>query len=709
MKHPAPEPPGPRLALVVATSTYADPALTQLRAPAQDAAAVADVLADPRIGGFTLTTVLDRSEAEIRRAINTFLTGRHRDDLVVIYLSCHGLQDKRGRLYFAATDTIKTELAATAVESAWLLDRLEECRARRQVLILDCCFSGSFAHTKGVGGADLELDRVLIGAGRGRAVLTASRAGEYSYEGAALPSAITGRSVFTAALVDGLRTGAADSDGDGYITIDEAYTYAADQVAAAGGAQSPQRWLYGAEGQIILARNPHGATVNPAKLPEAVQMALDSPYPDIRLGAVAAVGAWLTSDDAGEIMTAQQILQRVASQDSPLVATKARLLLQATEPETSTRGNPALPTRTASRLPLTIDRPANEAPAYHCARILKKGRDAFLSGVGGIVVFSPDGHLLATASKKTLQLWNPATGEAIGHPLIGHTGTVRAAAFSPDGHLLATGSEDGTVQLWNPATCEAVGHSLTGHTGWVRGVSFSPDGHLLASLSSHATIRLWNPAAREAIDHPLTQHLRGVLGAAFSPDGRLIASIHENTVQLWSAVPGGAIDQPLILHTGRARAVAFSPDGHLLATASTDGAVRLWNPATGEAIGHPLTGHTGWVWAVRFSPDGHLLATASTDGTVRLWNPATGEVIGHPLTGHTGKVQAAAFSPDGRLLATANKKTVQLWNPATGEAIGHPLTGHTRTVQALTFSPDGHLLATASTDGTVRLWRQSSP
>src|SRR5215470_1164439 len=275
--HPAPELPGPRRALVVATTTYADSAFTQLRAPAQDAAEMIDVLADPEIGGFTVTPVLNRPEYEIRRAVGAFLAGRGVDDLVVVYLSCHGVLDARGRLYFAATDTMKAQLNATAVESAWLLDRLEECRARRQVLILDCCFSGAFAQTKGGAEvAEVELERRLGGAGRGRAVLTASRAGEYSYEGEPLPGTATGRSVFTAALVDGLRSGEADRDGTGYISVEDAFAYAADRVKAAGGAQSPQRWLYGAEGEIILARNPRGVVVTAAELPEALRFSLDS-------------------------------------------------------------------------------------------------------------------------------------------------------------------------------------------------------------------------------------------------------------------------------------------------------------------------------------------------------------------------------------------------------------------------------------------------
>ena len=38
--------------------------------------------------------------------------------------------------------------------------------------------------------------------------------------------------------------------------------------------------------------------------------------------------------------------------------------------------------------------------------------------------------------------------------LEGHSDWVRAVAFSPDGHLLASASDDRTVKLWNPTTGE---------------------------------------------------------------------------------------------------------------------------------------------------------------------------------------------------------------------------------------------------------------
>lgn len=238
----------------MAVTDYLDTSLRALRAPAGDAAELRDLLADPEIGGFSVTSVVNERAHQLRVAIEDFLADRDPDDLLLVYLSCHGLVDARRRLYFAARDTFKHRLASSGVESHWLLDQLEDCRARRQVVILDCCFSGAFA--RGAKGDDeMNLGEHLVGEGRGRVVLTASRGSEYSFEGEPLQGDDAPRgSVFTGALIDGIRTGRADTDHDGEISVEDAYAYAFEQVRRSGTQQTPQRWLYGAEGSILLAR-----------------------------------------------------------------------------------------------------------------------------------------------------------------------------------------------------------------------------------------------------------------------------------------------------------------------------------------------------------------------------------------------------------------------------------------------------------------------
>jgi hypothetical protein len=331
---PSPElPPGPRAALVIATGSYADQRLRTLRAPAQDAETLTAVLRDPLIGRFEVTALRDRGVHEVRVGVEDFLATRGREDTVVVYVSCHGLLSPRRRLYFAAADTDHERLASTGLDARWLIECLDECRARRQVVILDCCFSGAFALTKGAQGPQSVGLEEQFGAqdGRGRIVLTASRATEYSYEGDALSEGGAAGSVFTAALVDGLRTGAADQDGDGLISVSDAYGYLYARVQA-GGAQTPQRWIYGGEGEVLLARSSAGITVEPAPLAEDLRAGLQSRYPGMRTAAVEHVAAWLTSPDPARALAARLALQEVAGQDVPAVAQVARALLDRRSP-----------------------------------------------------------------------------------------------------------------------------------------------------------------------------------------------------------------------------------------------------------------------------------------------------------------------------------------------------------------------------------------
>lgn len=109
------------------------------------------------------------------------------------------------------------------------------------------------------------------------------------------------------------------------------------------------------------------------------------------------------------------------------------------------------------------------------------------------VAFSPDGSRIVSGSwDKTIRLWDAATGQQIGKPLIGHRDYVTSVAFSPDGTCLVSGSDDKSIRIWDTLTGEQIGEALLAHTSRVWSVVFSPDCQKLVSGSIDGTTRIWD-------------------------------------------------------------------------------------------------------------------------------------------------------------------------------------------------------------------------
>jgi WD40 repeat protein len=94
--------------------------------------------------------------------------------------------------------------------------------------------------------------------------------------------------------------------------------------------------------------------------------------------------------------------------------------------------------------------------------------------------------------------------------LHGHTAAVSSLAFSPDGRLLASGSLDKSIGLWDTATWEMVGDPLLGHKDEILSVVFNADGKTMASAGHDSGIFLWDVASGTKLREPLQGH-KGVI------------------------------------------------------------------------------------------------------------------------------------------------------------------------------------------------------
>ena len=238
---------------MIGVSEY-EPGLNPLPAAVKDIEALGRVLQDPEMGGFDEVKTLANPEPHaMQLAIETLFDSRAKDDLVLLFFSGHGIKDDAGRLYFASRSTRKNAkenlIRSTAVPASFVHEIMNNSRAKRQAIILDCCFSGAFdlgLQAKDDGSVDL---RTQLGA-EGRVVLTSSSSTQYSFEqqGSDL-------SIYTRYLVEGIETGAGDTNSDGFVSILELHEYAASKVQQEAPAMTPKIIVIKDKGfEIVLAK-----------------------------------------------------------------------------------------------------------------------------------------------------------------------------------------------------------------------------------------------------------------------------------------------------------------------------------------------------------------------------------------------------------------------------------------------------------------------
>lgn len=246
-----------RYAVVIGTGQYdVEAGVKDLPFATNDAKAVARLFRNRRIGQFpehNVILILDGHSQFIQRKLEQIFMRAERDDLVVVYFSCHGDKDKSGDLYLLTHDSRRGLYLTSAIPIAFIKTLMEKTVSRRQVLILDCCFSGAFGKDLIAKGMDetISLDELR---GRGRYVMAATSSIQYAF-----PDERQKYSLFTRFLVEGLETGQADVDQDGLISVKELSEYVEPRVfEASGGSQRPVSWDLEVAGNVFIARSRRG-------------------------------------------------------------------------------------------------------------------------------------------------------------------------------------------------------------------------------------------------------------------------------------------------------------------------------------------------------------------------------------------------------------------------------------------------------------------
>jgi len=296
--------------------------------------------------------------------------------------------------------------------------------------------------------------------------------------------------------------------------------------------------------------------------------------------------------------------------------------------------------------------------------------------------FSPDGKTLATGWTNEIRLLDVKTGKKF-DTLKGHTAEVDFVLYSPDGSMLASASRDQTVRLWDTTTNEQI-HSITIDQGWLRAFSFSPDGNsLMVESETEGLIFLSTTSLEITRTVPLNQ-----IGAryviVFSPDGTFMGinrDFEDPDLYIWHI---SNFEDPITItrENNETDGFDFSPDNKTIAVIREDlnreipGELQLWDIPSRKMLYSEQLDYTasdaisGYFITVAFSPDSKALAYTAGE-YFNLLNIDTGQITPFETLEDRKRfhVSTIVFSPDGVQIAVSITDFAMLWDAQSGDLL----------------------------------------
>jgi uncharacterized caspase-like protein len=680
----------------------------------------------------------------VSTSLNQLTAAARSHDTILFYFSGHGvIEQTTQQAVLCLSDTQNDALLDTGLRMQTLLQQLEACAARYQLLWLDACHSGSLI-LRGAKGVDeptaigsfeptAQLVKVLrsrAAQSRGFYALLSCDERQRSWE---FPELAHG--VFTYYLIQGLRGEAADHEG--VIEADALYRYVYQQTVQYIEQKNNQLRLLNDEMKLRQENllYPEYPLQTPKRIIEGVGEVILGLIPETATQSVPSstlVVSRHVSDRPVEHW--ENIPNFVSSEVSaPVIEPNYTLMTQrgiemnhqnypptSYSPRNTHDSQDATKVVTMRHLAMfgyTAISLALLATGFVLGSVFGASNSQLLGGSNA----NADNAIKAGSQACELNVETPSSSpqpieakvllpdcaakggwqQVKAQAFTGRFGAAWWVALTPDGNTLASVSGS-NVEIRDLRTKETV-HVLRGHTDVVHAIALSPDGTTLATGAADKVINIWDIQTGQLLQ-TLEGHAGVIWSLAFTPDGQTLASGGgDSTLRLWD-LKTGTLARTLSGHQDRLFPVAFSPDSRLLVSGSKDTTIKLWEWQTGKEL-QTLTGHTDTVRALVFDPTGQRIATGSWDGTVRLWDLQTGKEL-HSFTGHVGHVVSVAFSPDGKTLASGGiDNTIKVWDVENRTLLA-TLQGHIDWILSVVFSADGSTLVSGGRDGTVAIWKR---
>ncbi|WP_051181256.1 caspase, EACC1-associated type [Nocardia vinacea] len=277
--------------------------LPPLSGPSEDARQLRDVLISQRTGLHDpqhVEILANRTRGAVLRRIEDFFQDADPDDQLLLYYSGHGKLNLFDELHLCAADTTADRLVSSAIGTSAISTIVDASPAGAKILILDCCYSGSFKGGENMPG------RL---AGEGRFVLTASRGAELAPDAGKDETT----SPFTGFLIEALAAEAEDSDGDGYLSIEDVYTYVSDRMRRRQ-LSRPQRSFAAAVDVIALAKTPSAA--GPGSARTSALVSRPRPLLGVSLAVREEVERGRAAERSGQLWVAREAYKRAVDSNA---------------------------------------------------------------------------------------------------------------------------------------------------------------------------------------------------------------------------------------------------------------------------------------------------------------------------------------------------------------------------------------------------------
>jgi WD40 repeat protein len=347
-----------------------------------------------------------------------------------------------------------------------------------------------------------------------------------------------------------------------------------------------------------------------------------------------------------------------------------------------------------------------------------RARTAYVLRPTQAVRFAANGKTLAALDAGgRIRLWEPATEDELA-PLHGHGGPVAAVALSADEHLLATAVRD-TIYVWDIDSgrelCQLVAREESGP------LSFSGDGRTVWYGTQDGGFRRWDlPPLDRPVQQVASRKDAPTRFLTFTAGGLQLrhTAAGPKAADVLSVGPLADLDSGLRFvlfpeDEPKGTLVTLTPDGRTAASNSATlgrSDLRIWDPARRMGVRQHTVASK--VTTIALSPDGRTLATYTprAGGVIELWETTTWQrraVLLRPQRRGDGTwmlPSALTFSRDGSLLVSGDGDGgVRVWDLASGQQV-HEFLGHRRMVAVVAFTRDDRRLISAGEDGLVFVW-----